>query len=116
MITLTADQLADLRQDIDDDGTPPAFSDAQLNRNYVRAGGNYDLTVVYTLRQLLASNARMHAYSMGQSSESLDQVYEHVKGLLAMWERVAGAEGGALQPGVLALGLDEGVAESEEWA
>lgn len=113
---LSAQELADLRQDIGDTGSPPAFSDAQLQRNYERAEGDYNRTVVTTLRQLLASSARLHAYSMGQSSESLDQVYQHVQDLLALWQRIAGEQSGEITSGSMELGLDETLSAATEWA
>jgi hypothetical protein len=115
--TLTAEQLTDLRADIADEGASPAFSDTELNRLYNRAEGDYNRTVVYALRQLLASHAKLHDYAAGQSQESLQQVYAHVRDLLSYWERIAGEFGGALYSGTLALQLDEADPSTEsEWS
>lgn len=113
---LTATQLQDFRADIADQGASPVFSDAELDRLYVRADYDYNRAVVYALRQLLASSAKLHDYAAGQSQENLQQVYLHLQDLLAYWERIAGLSGGELRTGVMLLGLDETDSERGEWS
>lgn len=100
-MSLTADELADLRGDIGDDGT--VFSDAELNRLYTRAGGDYNTTVMLALRQLLASAAKLHDYQVAQSLERRGQVFDHVKALLGYWESQVEAEAQAQQVQIVGL-------------
>lgn len=85
-MSLSADQLADLRGDVGDDGT--VFTDAELNRLYTRASSNYTLTVIMTLRQILADGAKLHNYQIAQSRHDLGQVFDHIRYLLDYWETV----------------------------
>lgn len=87
MATLDADQLLDFRGDVGDDGT--VFTDAELQRFYTRANGNYNKAVVLALQQILMNAAKLHNYSLAQSSESRAQVFDHLKILLAMWQENA---------------------------
>ncbi|MEM4406017.1 MAG: hypothetical protein QXS68_03135 [Candidatus Methanomethylicaceae archaeon] len=84
--TLTPEQLADLRADIGDTSANPAFTDAELNRLYERAEGDYLLTVVLCLRQLLASAAKMYKYGEGFSRAEQDEIFEQLSKLLDRYE------------------------------
>lgn len=117
MPELTTDQLTDLRGDIGDTGSAQAFTDAELQRLYTRAvadGGDYDLTVVYAIRRLLASAAKLVTYKQGGTFQDDDQMFTHLEKLLDRWERIAGVGGGLIRTGVILLGLDE-VDSSSEW-
>lgn len=91
MATLTADQLGDIQADlgISNDGT--VFTDAELQRNYTRASGNYDKAVVISFRQLLAQANKLHTYSVASASENLKEVRDNLRDSLTYWEeRVLG--------------------------
>jgi hypothetical protein len=94
------------------------FSDARLNRNYTRAEGDYDLAVVITLRQLLASKSDFDLWTAGQSDEAKQDKFNNVEKLLDRWEDIAGVDGGSLSAGTLSLGLDmtEDDVEAEQWS
>lgn len=83
-MALTADELIDFRADIGDDGT--VFTDAELERLYVRAESNYDGAVVLALRQVLVNAAKLHDYRLAQSMESKSQVFDHIYKVLAYRE------------------------------
>lgn len=87
MADLSADQLTDFRADIGDDGT--VFSDAELNRLYTRAESDYNLAIVLAFRQLMTNAAKLHDYTLAQSSERQSQVFDHLKTMLTYWEGVA---------------------------
>lgn len=83
------------------------FSDAELNRFWTRASEDYAATVVYGLRNLLASAVKLHHFAFGSNSEDPQQVREGLEKLLDRWEKTAGLSGGELRTGSILLGLDE---------
>ncbi len=101
MATLTNEQIADLRADIGDDGT--VFSVTELDRNFTRAGGNYEQTVVICLRQIRAQATKLHNYTIAQSSHSLQQVHDNIVELLAYWEDVVQTKASGGQVKILGL-------------
>lgn len=88
-MALTSDQIVDLRGDLGDTGATPAFSDAELDRLYVRAAESYEQTVVMAIDQLLMNAAKLNDYTAGQTHEKKSQVFDHLKSMRAIWaERV----------------------------
>lgn len=85
-MALTPDQLTDLQADLSIDATESVFSNAELERLFVRAGEDYDRTLVLAWRQLLASAARFNDYTAGQTSEKKSQVRDHIKDTLEYYE------------------------------
>ncbi len=96
--------IADLRQDLGDTGTPPAFADPELQALLDREGGDHRRALLRGLWQLLTQAARFNDYSLGQSREQQSQVFDHLKALYAaVREEVAGSG-----PQVAILGLVAG--------
>lgn len=88
-MALTAQEITDIRDDIGDNGSSEAFSDDEINNAYDRASSDHTdnlmlRTQVILIRQLLASAAKMTAYKEGQTSVQADQVFAHLKDLLAL--------------------------------
>jgi hypothetical protein len=81
---LTADDLADLRGDLADNGDTQAFTDAELARLWVRAGGDLTAATLLAVRQLLANAAKFNDYALGQGArdEKKSQIFDH----LVKWE------------------------------
>ena len=79
MADLTATELADLRADIGDEGSTPAFSDAELQRLYDRVDNDYDSTVVLAIRQLMVNAAKFADYTAGESSVKKHQIFDNLK-------------------------------------
>lgn len=100
---LTSDQQADIRADL---GGETKFTNAQLDRLFDRANGDYNVTVVYALRQLLADVKRDAVYTVGLDGVNKDKRFQNIKDLLTLWEDIAGTQGGELESGVMSLGLD----------
>ena len=72
---------ADLRADLGiQDET--VFTDAELDRLYERAGGDYDRVVYLARRQLLANAAKFMDYTAGQTKVQRSQVFEHLSRLV----------------------------------
>lgn len=89
--TLTDQEIEDLRADIGDVGAEPAFEKPELNRLYVRAGYDYNTTVVLALRQLYAQTWRLADYKQNQSEEKRSQIMSNLKKLLDHWESIVDA-------------------------
>jgi hypothetical protein len=112
--TLSQDQLNDLRGDMDID-VGAVFTDAELNRLYNRAEGNYEYTVALAWRQVLASASKMTDYKAAQSSESLSQLYTHIKAMVEYWTGLSGLGGFALEGGLISLNTDATTDNQSEW-
>lgn len=112
--TLSPAQLTDLRGDLDIPLTG-VFTDAELNRYYDRASGDYDTAKVYVLRALLASAAKLHDYKAAQSGESLNQVFDHLKYMLREAQADAGMGGAVMAVGNFGLNIDATETNAAEW-
>jgi hypothetical protein len=81
----TATQIADLRADVRDTGTPQAFTDAELTRLLVREFGDNDRAALIAIDRLLLDSARFNTYALGQATESKADLRE---GLAAARDRI----------------------------
>lgn len=90
-MTITAQQIADLRADIGDNGNPPAFEEPELSRIWDRLASAADDTQRHEAalglmaRQLLNNAARLHDYAAGNNEEKLDQVFKHLQTVYEMY-------------------------------
>jgi hypothetical protein len=87
-------QRDDFRADIGDNGTPPAFSDADIDRLFVRAGVAYtdDPTIEAEVRilgimQLMGDAAKLVNYKQNESSESQSDIFKHLEKMLDIWKK-----------------------------
>lgn len=91
-MALDSTTLSNLRLDLGDNNAPPAFSDARLQANYDRFDASLNSTVLFEatlalcFRQLLAEATLFANYTAGQVSESLDQIYQHVKYMFELYK------------------------------
>ena len=113
-VMLTTDQMADFRVDLDLP-SQGVFGDDELNRFYIRASGDFDKAKVFAVRAILMSAAKLHNYSAGQSSESLGQVFDHLKGMLEILEAQAGMSGAAITLGKMGMNTDATSDNQDEW-
>lgn len=92
MAALSATELSNLRLDLGDTNTPPAFSDPRLQANYDRFDASLSATVLFeaTLalcyRQLLAEANLFHNYTAGQVSENLQQIRDNIKDMFELFK------------------------------
>lgn len=84
-MALTTDQLKDLRADLGDSSSPPAFSDTELQRLFARTGEDYNATVVLAIDQLLINASKLHDYTAGQTSEKISQVFAQLTEVRKVW-------------------------------
>lgn len=88
---LSNDELTDLRGDIGDVNTPPAFEDVELQRLYTRAGEDYNTTVLMALRQIMGNSWKLHNYTQNATTEQRKQIFDNLKSMVAYWEGIVGA-------------------------
>lgn len=104
-MALTTEQLADFQADLGIDDSQAVFTDAALERLFVRAGEVYETAVWYAWRQLLAASTAYVDYQVAQTKVSRSQVHAHIKEMVAYWgdesDRVNNTQG------VQILGLNE---------
>jgi hypothetical protein len=93
----TADQLSDLRADLDDQASA-GFSDAELTRLWQRAGGRHERTLWLAVRQLLmqANKFNDYAFGMGASDEKKSQIRAHLRDMLDLLGSGSGSGGSGL--------------------
>lgn len=81
---LAPSTVAELRLDLGDTGTPPAFTDTELAALLTRAGNNGRLALAHGLWQLLTQAARLNDYTVGQSDEKRSQVFDQLRTAYAL--------------------------------
>ncbi len=112
--TLTLEELYDFRADLDIE-VGQVFTDTELNRLYTRAEGNYAYAVALAWRQIRASASKLADYKAAQSSESLSQIYAHIKDMMEYWTAEAGLGGYTLEGGLISLNTDATTDNQSEW-
>lgn len=104
-MALTTDQLSDFQSDLGIDDSEAVFTDAELERLYVRAGEVYATAVWYAWRQLLAASTKYIDYRVAQTEEKRSQVYAHIKEMVGYWKDESDAVNNT--QGVMIAGLTE---------
>ncbi len=92
-MSLSAEQLTDLRADLGDQLSPYAFSDAELDRLYERNDSDWNSTLIMAIEQLLQNSAKLYNYTAGYTRQDEGQVFDH---LLKMRDVFLGKENNAL--------------------
>lgn len=88
----TEAQLRDrLRRDVGANSTALSDADAdalfeEAGETYSDAASAYAYARVLALQGILASSAKLTSYKQNESSESLSDVFKHLKELLKVWE------------------------------
>lgn len=85
MTDLTTAQQNTLRRRIGDTSDTPAFANDELQDAFNEAAESLDATTVILLEWLLADAVKLHTYKAGQTTENMDQVYDHLKDRLTYW-------------------------------
>ena len=85
-MALSTDQLTIMRAFIADQGATPVFSDDLLNSLYTFNSNQFFLTVAYVFRILQGNSALFNDYTIGQTSESKNQVYKNLEALAQHYE------------------------------
>lgn len=91
MAELTVEQLDDFRADIGDTGNARAFTDAELQRLYKRAG-TYNKAVLMAFNQLISSTAKFTDYTQNDTQEKKSQVFDHLMDTRKIWAALVEGE------------------------
>lgn len=83
---MTAIQITNARRLLADKTIPPAFSDTELNDYFALAGDNYYLAIAFGFRALQADAAKFNQYSIGQTSEHKQQIFDQLAVMATYWE------------------------------
>lgn len=92
-MALSATQLTDIQADLGIGSDASVFTDAELNRLFARADSDYNLAVLYAIRQILTNAARFHDYTRGDDADKKQQVFANLEKIYDRWEAETG--GGA---------------------
>lgn len=84
-MALTTEQRTDMQADLGITADEAVFTNDELDRLFTRAGDNYNTAVYLGWRQLMADAAKLYKYTVAQTSVSKDQVFDHVKEMVAFW-------------------------------
>lgn len=113
MATLTDTIKARLLRRLNDTGQA-YFTNDILADLYDEADSDFNKTLYLGFLELVTNHSALANYSMGQSSESRAQIWEHLNEMLKRYEALAGVQAGTLSTGTMKLNLDQD--ESEEWS
>lgn len=96
-MALTPELRADLQADLGITNDQAVFTDAELDRLYERASGDYNLTVYYGYRQLLAQANKFHNYTTGMTRIEAAQMREHIRDSMEFWKEEARRAGNQMR-------------------
>lgn len=82
---MTPEQLALLRTRIGDTGTPPAFTDDELQALWLASGGSLTGTTVAAYEAMIAKTWMMTDYTQNASQEKASQRFDHLNKMLQYW-------------------------------
>lgn len=119
MATLDIATRADLQGDLGVGTDEEVFTDAELDRHWTRTEQDYEQTVVYALRQILASGRKFEAWMRNQGFMNKQEskrasrydvrvtAQQQLETQLQRWERLSGLSGARLEAGTLDLNIDQ---------
>ena len=93
MSELTADLRGDVQMDTSIGSVEAVFTNDELDRFYTRASADYDKTVYFVWRALLADAAKLHNYAVANAREDEGQVFDHIQKMCDMWYEIAFGQG-----------------------
>jgi hypothetical protein len=75
-----------LRLMIDDTGTPPVFTDPELELFYAQSGSNLNRTALSIIRVLMMRGAKYTDYVQNQSQEKRSQVFSNLEKMYGIYQ------------------------------
>lgn len=90
MAAITAADRTYIRRMVGDTADLPLWTDADLDAIWedAEAGQNRNRVIVNCLRELLANAAKFNDYTIGQTSEKKQQVFQNLQMMVEHWEKV----------------------------
>lgn len=84
-MALSATQRLDIQADLAIGAAEDVFTNDELDRLYARASNDYNLTVYYGYRQLLADANKFHDYTLANASVKRSQMRAHLRDMVNFW-------------------------------
>jgi hypothetical protein len=75
---MTTDELDDFRADLGDQNTPPAFSDDEIQRLYVRSDDSFAKTKLLAINQLLMNASKLYNYVSGHTRQEQQVIFDNL--------------------------------------
>lgn len=85
MAAITAADRNYIRRKVGDTGSPELFSDADLDTSWDDGGESRTGAVVECLQELLVNAAKFNDYTLGQTSEKKQQIFDNLRMMLDYW-------------------------------
>jgi hypothetical protein len=85
-MSLTAAELTRMRNDLGDTGTPPAFTDEELQDLYTDEGESYPRTVLRAIDQLLMQGVKWTDYVQNETQEKRNQKFTNLLKMRGIWQ------------------------------
>lgn len=85
-MALTAILRTDLQGDLGIEADEAVFTNAELDRLYTRAADDYNLTVFFGYRQLLAQANKFHNYTEGMTRVERKQMRDNIADSMQFWQ------------------------------
>lgn len=93
MAAITAADRDYIRRKIGDGAVTPLFSDDDLDTIWEDAGESRAQAVLECLQELMANAAKFNDYTIGQTSEKKQQIFENLRMMVDYWrEQVQGGQ------------------------
>lgn len=93
MAAITAADREYIRRKIGDGAATPLFSDADLDTIWDDAGESRAQAVLECIEALLANAAKFNDYTIGQTSEKKQQIFDNLRMMAGYWrERAQGGQ------------------------
>lgn len=87
MAAITADDRNYIRRKVGDTGATLLFSDSDLADIWTDAGEDRQQAILECLQELMINAAKFNDYTIGQTSEKKQQVFENLQRMVAYWEK-----------------------------
>lgn len=89
MADLTAAQILDMQGDLAIGSDQSVFTDAELQRFYVRAEEDYNTAVYLGWLQILGGSAAWVNYRVAQTHVDRGDAFAHIERMVALWAKLA---------------------------
>ena len=87
MAAITAADRTYIRRHVGDTAVTPLWWDSDLDDIWTECGESRAAVIVDCLEELLANAAKFNDYTIGQTSEKKQQVFENLQRMVAYWEK-----------------------------
>lgn len=86
MAAITAADRDYIRRKVGDTADTPLFTDSDLATIWTDAGESRSRAVLECLQELMVNAAKFNDYTIGQTSEKKQQIFENLQMMVAYWQ------------------------------